>query len=252
MVMHLLVNASLLNSAATFQSNVYRIHRLGGLLWVIEWVFIFLPLIFHAVLGLLIIRGGSPNVGDYPFAANVRYTMQRVTSIIALLFIGWHVFHMHGWLHFEGWVETVADPLFGSQFRPFNAATSVALGMKPLVVPILYAVGILACVLHLANGIWTMGITWGVWTSPRAQQRANRICVAVGLVVAVIGAAALWGTQTVARDLEDLQKVWKTEQQMMEAMLEHEEVKEMIKQQSEHKGWTKEELEARWSRLERE
>jgi hypothetical protein len=35
-----------------------------------------------------------------------------------------------------------------------------------------YAIGILACVFHLANGIWTMGITWGVWTSPAAQSRA--------------------------------------------------------------------------------
>ena len=27
-----------------------------------------------------------------------------------------------------------------------------------------------------ANGLWTMGITWGVWTSPAAQRRANYVC----------------------------------------------------------------------------
>ena len=66
MLMHLLVNASLLNSPATFQANVYRIHGLGRLLWVVEWFFIFLPLMFHAGLGVLIIRGSVPNVGNYP------------------------------------------------------------------------------------------------------------------------------------------------------------------------------------------
>jgi succinate dehydrogenase / fumarate reductase cytochrome b subunit len=239
-----LVNASLLNSAATFQSNVYRIHRLGGLLWVMEWVFIFLPFLFHAVLGLIIIRGGSPNVGNYPYGANVRYTIQRVTAIIALFFISWHVFHMHGWFHFEGWVEKVADPLFGSQFRPFNAASSVALGMRPIVVPVLYAIGILACVFHLANGIWTMGITWGIWTSPGAQRRANWVCLAAGVVVVVLGAAALLGTQILAHDHERLREALDAEEQMMQAMLEHEEITEITLEQSEHKSWTKEELEA--------
>ena len=59
MMVHLVVNASLLNanSAATFQANVLRIHGLGRLLWVVEWMFIFLPLI-AAVVAVLYIRSG--------------------------------------------------------------------------------------------------------------------------------------------------------------------------------------------------
>ena len=38
---------------------------------------------------------------------------------------------------------------------------------------IAYVVGVLAACYHLANGLWTMGITWGVWTSPNAQSWAN-------------------------------------------------------------------------------
>ncbi len=33
----------------------------------------------------------------------------------------------------------------------------------------LYSVGVLSCVFHLANGIWTFGITWGLWITPEAQ-----------------------------------------------------------------------------------
>ena len=31
--------------------------------------------------------------------------------------------------------------------------------MQETIVPVLYTVGVLSCVFHLANGVWTMGIT---------------------------------------------------------------------------------------------
>ena len=83
MVIHLLTNASVLDSAAAFQRNVYSIHSFGAVLPVIEWVFIFLPLIFHAVYGVLIVRGAVPNSGTYKYMSNVRYTLQRATGMIA-------------------------------------------------------------------------------------------------------------------------------------------------------------------------
>lgn len=241
MLMHLLVNASLLNSPATFQANVYRIHGLGRLLWVVEWFFIFLPLMFHAGLGVLIIRGSVPNVGNYPYAGNIRYTLQRVTGIVALLFIGWHVFHMHGWFHFEAWQQMVARPLSGSLFRPFNAASSVYLGMQGWVVPVLYGIGILACVAHLANGIWTMGITWGAWTSVEGQRRASAVCAVLGLIFAVLGLAALAGTQIVS-----LPEALYSEDRMVKSKLANEEVS---LDQVDEKTWTPEEREAIERRL---
>jgi succinate dehydrogenase / fumarate reductase cytochrome b subunit len=52
-------------------------------------------------------------------------------------------------------------------------------------------------VYHLANGLWTMGITWGVWTSPKAQQRADYVCTAFGMGLAIVGLSALFGISTV-------------------------------------------------------
>ena len=51
MAIHLTTNASLLNAPETFQRAVYMIHSPGKLLPLIEWGFIFTPLIFHAVIG---------------------------------------------------------------------------------------------------------------------------------------------------------------------------------------------------------
>ena len=198
MVVHLLTNSTVLDSPATFQENVYRIHSLGKVLWLVEWGFIFLPLLFHAIFGVIIIRGGLPNNSNYPYARNLRYTLQRVSGMVAFLFIMWHVFHMHGWFHSDAWLANVAEPLGGAQFRPYNAASSLALALRGFVVPVLYAIGIVACVFHLANGIWTMGITWGVWVSPAAQARANWICVLFGLGLGVVGLSALTGAKTLS------------------------------------------------------
>src|SRR6185436_13411010 len=107
------------------------------------------------------------------YVNNVRYTLQRATGMIAFFFILWHVLHMHGWFHAKWWVEGIAEPLGGANFSPFNAASTMGAAMNGFVVPLLYAIGVLSCVFHLANGIWTMGITWGIWITPAAQRRAN-------------------------------------------------------------------------------
>jgi hypothetical protein len=60
-----------------------------------------------------------------------------------------------------------------------------------MIVPILYAIGILSCVFHLANGIWTFGITWGLWVTPAAQRWATAACLVFGLGLAAVGMGAL-------------------------------------------------------------
>ncbi len=214
MTVHLLTNASILGSPGLFQQMVYRIHSLGPLLPLVEWVFIFIPLIFHAVVGVVIVKGGLPNHNTYVRSSNIRYSLQRASGMIALLFIFWHIFHMHGWLHADWWVNSVAKPLGGSSFRPFSAASTAAQAIQQsFLVPVCYAIGILACVYHLANGIWTMGITWGIWVSPTAQKRANWLPIAVGVGLSVAGMGALGGFWSMdeaavndARDVEDKMK----------------------------------------------
>ncbi|MCG8434184.1 MAG: succinate dehydrogenase [Gammaproteobacteria bacterium] len=199
MVVHLAVNASVINGPATFQKNVYQIHSLGAVLPAVEWAFIFLPIIFHAVVGVVIVAGGLPNQNQYQYAANWRYSLQRWTGIIAFFFIMWHVLHMHGWFHGDVWLRNVAEPLGGAKFRPYNASSTAGLALQGTVYVILYAIGVLACVYHLANGIWTMGITWGVWTSERAQARALKACAMFGLLLAAVGLSSLWGMRKVGQ-----------------------------------------------------
>jgi succinate dehydrogenase / fumarate reductase cytochrome b subunit len=212
MCIHLVTNASVLDGPGTFQRAVYQIHSLGSALPIVEWGFIFLPILFHAIIGVVIIRGGLPNSGTYRYVNNVRYTLQRATGMVAFLFIVWHVFHMHGWFHFQWWLDGVAGPLGGANFTPYRAASTLGAAMSGFVVPLLYAIGVLSCVFHLANGIWTMGITWGVWVSPAAQRRANVVCGVIGIGLAAVSMGALTGAITV-----DESKARAIETQMFEA-----------------------------------
>ena len=187
LVVHLLTNASVLAGPGTFQSRVDMIHSLGPLLVPIEWAFIFLPMLFHAVVGFVIIANGLPNVGSYAYVGNVRYTLQRATGMIAFVFIIWHITQLH-------WLGT---PFGGGKFDPHHATSSAALALRPLLISILYAVGVLSTVFHFSNGLWTLGITWGLWTSPAAMRRANWISIAIGVLLGGAGLGALGGLRSV-------------------------------------------------------
>jgi succinate dehydrogenase / fumarate reductase cytochrome b subunit len=220
MVLHLVVNASVLNSDASFQSNVANIHKFGALLPFLEWTFIFIPILFHAIVGVAIVARGKPNTHNYPYEANQRYTLQRITGMIAFVFIALHVFHMHGWFHNSVWVEHVVQPWGGGKFKPYNATSTAGLALQPLVWVSIYIIGILSCVYHLANGIWTMGITWGVWTSPAAQRRALGVCATFGVLLAVVGFGALFGLRAAVNTEQKLSTVREHEAVMLEHDLE--------------------------------
>lgn len=187
MVVHLTTNALLLVGPEAFQKAVYQIHSPGKALVVIEWAFIFLPILFHALLGIVIIRGGLPNTSSYPYAGNVRYTLQRATGMIAFLFIMCHVAHLHGWFDVKPWKDLMTS-LGGARFRPFNAGSTLAQAMQDsFLAQVFYLVGVLSCVFHLANGIWSAGIRWGLWTSPNAMRRASIACLVFGIGLATLG-----------------------------------------------------------------
>ena len=207
LVVHLLTNASVLAGPGVFQSRVDMIHSLGPLLVPIEWAFIFLPMLFHAVVGFVIIANGLPNVGSYSYVGNVRYTLQRATGMIAFVFIIWHITQLH-------WLGT---PFGGGRFDPHHATSSAAVVLRPLLITILYAVGILSTVFHFSNGLWTLGITWGLWTSPGAMRRANWISIMVGVLLGGAGLGALGGMRSV--DVEQA-KVIETRMEDVKRMLE--------------------------------
>ena len=189
---HLFTNATILvpgARGAEFQKAVERIHSLGFLLVPVEIVGIFIPLLFHSLLGFQIIFSGKSNAQQYRYGSNIRYTLQRTTGVIAFFYIFYHVWQMH-WLgsSFGGGGFQLHDA--GAASAAMTAAKTIQSGWW--IAPI-YAVGILASVFHLANGVWTSLITWGITIRPQSQRVAGYICTAFGLVLALVGLGALAG-----------------------------------------------------------
>jgi succinate dehydrogenase / fumarate reductase, cytochrome b subunit len=183
LVVHLLTNGTVGNGPAAYQSAVNQIHSLGTFLPIVEWVFIFIPILFHAAIGFVIISGAMPNAAAYPYNGNIRYTLQRATGMIAFAFILWHVIQMH----------KMGTALGGGKFDAEAATSSVAVALAAFSTRVLYGIGILACVFHLANGLWTQGITWGIWTTQCAMRRAGWVCLAFGIFLGVVGLSSLIG-----------------------------------------------------------
>jgi succinate dehydrogenase / fumarate reductase cytochrome b subunit len=181
LVVHLIVNATLIQMGGVFQTQVNKIHDLP-FLWAFEWGLIYLPILYHTVYGVWIIVTGQPNVHQYRYIRNIFYVLQRTSAVIIVLFMIFHVFSLkYGW--------------FGATltFDPHNASGTVARHMQAsFILPwIVYPIGVLASCYHLANGLWTAGITWGLTISAGAQRRWGYICAAIGVVLSVLGFLAL-------------------------------------------------------------
>jgi len=175
---------------ATFQHEVNFIHDLPALIF-IEIFVLWLPIAYHSILGVYFARSGRSNTDRYRYQDNWRYTMQRATGYLGVLFLFMHISSLR-W----GWTYGGIMP----SFDPDNAASSTALHLQGGVLPYFnaafYLVCVLALVFHFANGLWTAAITWGLTISKQAQQRWGVVCAGVGVALAAAGVSAVVGFTT--------------------------------------------------------
>ncbi len=186
---HMLLNGAMLVSADAYQNAVNLVHSLDkvGVLKLVEVIFIFIPIAFHAIVGIIIWRTSQPNVTIYRYSGNVRYTLQRWTAWITLAFILVHLWHMH-WL--GSWLPG------GGQFDAHDAPASTIAVLESWWWGPVYALGVLSAVFHLANGIWTFLIVWGVTIGPRSQRLSGTVCITIGIVLGLLGIGSLYKLKT--------------------------------------------------------
>ena len=56
---------------------------------------------------------------------------------------------------------------------------------------VFYIVGVVSATFHLANGLWSFCVTWGIARSPRSQKIVSYITIVIFLILSVIGIQAL-------------------------------------------------------------
>ncbi|MBK5966963.1 succinate dehydrogenase [Thiocystis minor] len=177
---HLWENSQSRFGAGHYNGEVVAFLRGMNYLPVLEIVVIALPLLFHAGYGLVVATQMRAELTRYRFARNWLYWLQRVSGIGILIFLLLHV----GMTRIEGlWRVSVREDLFGHMQHLLSQSWMFGL----------YLTGLLLSVFHLANGLSTMGIVWGLTTSARAQRRFGFVCAGFGLLLATIGVHGLIG-----------------------------------------------------------
>lgn len=171
---HLLINfqathgAEAFNTASGFMGNL-------PFLWFLEWFVIYIPLMFHAFYGVFIAFTASPNNKRFGTFRNWMFLLQRITGVILVIFIAWHIF------------QTRIQKALGTEVDYDMMANILS---NPVMVAF-YALGIISATFHLANGIWSFLVSWGITQSPKSQKIATYITLIFFVVLSVIGVGAL-------------------------------------------------------------
>ena len=176
---HFYTNSKALAGAASFNDAVKDLQAIPYIL-LVEIGGIFIPLIYHAVYGLVITVEMRPNNLHYPYARNWFYTIQRLTGIILFFFILFHV------LNFRFGLMPGLNNISVAH-HPEQAFSIVAGEFRRVWVFIIYMIGITATVWHFANGIWLFMVDWGITIGERAQRLTGYACIAFGIVLLAVG-----------------------------------------------------------------
>jgi succinate dehydrogenase / fumarate reductase cytochrome b subunit len=178
LIEHLVSNFEALKGPVAYGDQVKFLNGLP-LVRVLEWTFIFLPILYHAIYGVFIWIRGKSNVVYYPWAGNWMYVAQRWTGLIAFAYILQHVIRQR----FMG----VSLPE-----HPYSAFAKVQHELSNPWMVAVYVIAMIAICWHFSYGIWLFAAKWGITPGETARKRFGYVCAALGLVLAVMGLASIW------------------------------------------------------------
>jgi len=175
LLVHLTVNFMATRGPEAFGKAVGFMESLP-FLPVLEWVLIFLPLLYHAIYGVYIaFQADYSNIAEYGFFRNAMFMLQRFTGVITLIFVVWHVY------------ETRVQKALGGEinFELMNDILSNPVGMT------FYLIGVIAAIFHFTNGMWSFLVSWGVTIGPRAQRISTYFWMVVFILLSIVAVLAL-------------------------------------------------------------
>ncbi|GAA0333642.1 succinate dehydrogenase cytochrome B558 [Bacillus carboniphilus] len=175
LVQHLVVNQFATRGEDAFNKAAHFMESLP-FRYALEIFVIFLPLLFHAIYGIYIAFTAKNNVSKYGFFRNWMFMLQRVSGIITLIFVVWHVW------------ETRVQVAFGAEVN-FSMMENI------LSNPIMfwfYVVGVVSTIFHFANGLWSFCVSWGLTVTPRSQLIATYVTIAIFIALSYVGISTLF------------------------------------------------------------
>jgi len=172
---HLITNSFALGGAEYYNEKI-EIFKDIPMLVAVEIIFIAIPLAYHTLFGLYYVYLAKNNVLDYKYYTNFMFYLQRVSAILAFLFVAEHAYTTRIGRAFTG---------IDISYEFMNQILS-----QPVFFTI-YLIGLLAAVFHFTNGIFTFAISWGITIGPRSQKVLQVVCVALFVVLSAVGIAGM-------------------------------------------------------------
>jgi succinate dehydrogenase / fumarate reductase, cytochrome b subunit len=176
LVFHLALNFTATGGESNYNNSISIMDAVPHwLLLVVEWVIIYIPLMFHAFYGVYIAFTATHNVKRFSTFRNWMFALQRFTGIFLVIFVAWHIF------------QTRVQKAFGVDVD-FNMIAEIVDNPWMLA---FYIVGIVSATFHLANGLWSFCVSWGITQSKKSQQVFTYISLIVFVILSIVGVAAI-------------------------------------------------------------
>ncbi|GAW93570.1 succinate dehydrogenase cytochrome b558 subunit [Calderihabitans maritimus] len=172
---HLYTNSFAMYGADAYNSKIEFFKSLPYLI-VIELGFILVPILFHALYGLYIVYLARNNVLQYTYFRNWMFYLQRITAVITLIFVVYHVYTLR-----------LSSLLYGTEV---SFATMTQILSQPAML-IFYVVGLVAATFHFANGLWAFLVSWGITIGPNAQRVSTIVCGIIFILLTAMGINSL-------------------------------------------------------------
>jgi succinate dehydrogenase / fumarate reductase cytochrome b subunit len=174
LLFHLCLNSTVFFGGQALYEAVIHFMKNMPLVWVLELVIIFIPIAVHAIYGIWIVYVAKNNVLNYKYGNNWAFYLQRITAVITIIFLVFHVYLQRLSVHEAG---AVVGSLTGLLQNPAFF--------------ILYAIGLLAAVYHFANGLFTFLMSWGFTIGDHSQKICRYLSMGLFVVLGVWGVGIL-------------------------------------------------------------
>ncbi|MCM3704493.1 MULTISPECIES: succinate dehydrogenase cytochrome b558 subunit [Cytobacillus] len=174
LMQHLVVNHFATGGEESFNNAAHFMESLPFRIF-LETFVIYLPLLFHAIYGLYIAFTAKNNTSKYGYFRNWMFMLQRVSGVITLVFVAWHVW------------ETRVQAAFGAEVN-FQMMENIL--SNPFMFWF-YIFGVISAIFHFANGLWSFLVSWGFTVSPRSQVISTYVTIGIFIALSIVGVRAL-------------------------------------------------------------
>ncbi len=172
LVQHVYGNALAIKGSEAYDEHVRNLLSMPGVVF-LEWFGIYLPILFHGILGIYYAINSKSNTSRYGYQRNWAYVMQRITGVLLLAYIVMHV-----WTTTFTFSEDQKMNMYATMQQYFDD--------MPWMVG-LYILGMISAAFHLSNGIWSFCIMWGITITRKSQQLVWKMAMGIFVILSVLG-----------------------------------------------------------------